>query len=92
MALLRYKYKSILPVLMQKGFKFGEKKEDRETAAHTYQTSAFPVAAAGKETAHYSWCGNFHHRHCFSNCGGGVVHWSVPTAAPAGNQSKWYRI
>ena len=34
-ALLRYKYKSIRPVLLEKGFKFGEK-EGSETSAHTY--------------------------------------------------------
>jgi len=33
-ALLRYKYKSIQPVLLEKGFKFGEK-EGSETPAYT---------------------------------------------------------
>jgi len=34
MALLRYKYKSIRPVLLERGFKFGEK-EGSETPAYT---------------------------------------------------------
>jgi len=88
MALLRYKYKGMLPILLKKGFKFGEKKEDSETPANLYQTAAFPVAAAGKETAHHSWRGDFHHRHRFGDYRSGVVYWSVSTLASTGNQSK----
>ena len=73
-----------MPISTQKGFEFVQK-ERRETPAHSYKTAAFPVAAAGKETAYYPWGGDFHHRYRFSDCGGGVVYRSIPAAASDGN-------
>jgi hypothetical protein len=71
-ALLRYKYKGVMSILVKEGLKF-DQKEGSQTTTHTYQAPAFAVGATEKETAYYSRPGDFHYHHCFRDYGGGVV-------------------